>query len=355
LRIRLARNFIIMAGIVIFKSCLFLELNGILISNHVNFILLKDPVSSFGNFIKHNKNDKSLLKLVESWNNRIKITLQDLTFTKSQEYIKEIDVEHRTDLKNKYLGHFVSHYNKEKHINILNDEQMTIIDKNKSVILYCNGSQIGAVIRDAAPKNLLNHFGLKIKNTTTAHYVIRRGKNHAAVGNMHAHGMHSNFFDGQVEPYAYKDKALNPDAQRMFDDDGNTLANWLYEYGRKYLPFATSSYDEFKEKVKLGDDEIIGAVFCTKDYEAIGHIDNDRSEFAVGYVYDEGIVKEGYFFYPEYGVAIELASNSIWCWKTEAVHGTAKLNLSEGGTRYTAVITLTEKTAKAIEKNYIPK
>ena len=32
------------------------------------------------------------------------------------------------------------------------------------------------------------------------------------------------------------------------------------------------------------------------------------------------------------------------------MHGTAKLNLSEGGVRYTSTITLTEKTARAIEK-----
>ena len=62
------------------------------------------------------------------------------------------------------------------------------------------------------------------------------------------------------------------------------------------------------------------------------------------------IVKEGYFIYPEYGVAIKMTSNSIWCWQTHAVHDTAKLNLSEGGVRYTSAITLTEKTAKAIEK-----
>ena len=40
----------------------------------------------------------------------------------------------------------------------------------------------------------------------------------------------------------------------------------------------------------------------------MGHRDKDQTEFAIGYVYDKGIVKEGYFFYPEYGVAIELAS-----------------------------------------------
>uniref|UniRef100_U9TUM3 Uncharacterized protein n=1 Tax=Rhizophagus irregularis (strain DAOM 181602 / DAOM 197198 / MUCL 43194) TaxID=747089 RepID=U9TUM3_RHIID len=35
------------------------------------------------------------------------------------------------------------------------------------------------------------------------------------------------------------------------------------------------------------------------------------------------VLKKDIFFYPdEYGIAIELASNSIWCWLTKAVHGT---------------------------------
>ena len=95
---------------------------------------------------------------------------------------------------------------------------------------------------------------------------------------------------------------------------------------------------------------MVGAIFCAKNYEAIGHIDNDRSEWAIGFVYDEGEVNEGYFFYPEFGVAIEMTSNSIWCWKTKAVHGTAKLKLSTNSNRYTCALTLTEKTARTIER-----
>ena len=45
-----------------------------------------------------------------------------------------------------------------------------------------------------------------------------------------------------------------------------------------------------------------------------------------------------------------MTSNSIWCWKTRAVHGTALLNLSKGSIQYTSAITLTEKIAKAIER-----
>ena len=127
------------------------------------------------------------------------------------------------------------------------------------------------------------------------------------------------------------------------------MAKWLFESGEHYLPFATLSYENFKDQVALGNDDLIGAVFCTKNYEAAGHVDKNWSEYAIGYVHEEGTVNKGHFFYPRYGIAIEMASNSIWCWKSKAVHSTARLN-AELETWYTAVITLTENTAKSIEK-----
>jgi hypothetical protein len=116
------------------------------------------------------------------------------------------------------------------------------------------------------------------------------------------------------------------------------------------MPWITNSYEEFKNEVNLDEKQIIGALFCAENYEAVGHSDNDRTDWALGYVYEIGEVKEGHFFYPEFGVAIEMSSNSIWYWLTQAIHGTAKLDLSGGGVRYTAVISLTEKTARAIER-----
>src|SRR5579863_6418192 len=74
--------------------------------------------------------------------------------------------------------------------------------------------------------------------------------------------------------------------------------------------------------------------------------DKDRSKYVIVYVYEEGIFNKRFFFYPKYGIAIEISSNSIWCWLTQAVHGTSKLDLSEDGIRYTATITLTEKWQK---------
>ncbi len=82
----------------------------------------------------------------------------------------------------------------------------------------------------------------------------------------------------------------------------------------------------------------------------MGHRDDDRSEQALGFIYKEGIVKERIFFYPDYDVAIEISSNFIWYWKTNAVHDTIRLNFSKGRIRYTATIFLTKRTAKSIKR-----
>src|SRR5437763_16939483 len=60
--------------------------------------------------------------------------------------------------------------------------------------------------------------------------------------------------------------------------------------------YTTVSYEEFRDNLNLEENDIIGAVFCTKNYEAVGHRDKDRSEWAIGFVYEDGPVNDGYFF-----------------------------------------------------------
>lgn len=261
----------------------------------------------------------------------------------------DVEVDYCPDLAKKYLGKRVSCSDSDDSINLLKDLEIKIIGKNKSVILKYNGKAVGAVIRDAAIKKLSNHFGTKIKSIIEGHPIIKRGNSHASFGKMVGEGFRANPLDSGYDKYVYK--TSNPEEQKIICENGITLAKWLFEFGKQHLHWAVDSYEDFKNQSGLDDNEIIGAVFCTENYEAIGHKDNDRSKYAVGYVYEEGIVKDGFFFYPEYGIAIEMSSNSIWCWLTKAVHGTSKLDLSEGGIRYTAAITLSEKTAKAIERN----
>ena len=258
--------------------------------------------------------------------------------------IKNFTVKHRKDLAKEYFGKSVSCSD------LFEDNNIQIINKNHSVILTHEGNNVGAVIRNVALKNVSNYFGTIIKATIDAHYKINRGAQHSSsAGIMVAHGFRPNRTYPATYTYAYK-KDLSPNAKKIYENDGNTLGTWLLESSKFYLPSTILSYEKFKDEVKLEDGEIIGAVFCTENYEASVHRDEDRSEWAIGYVYEEGAVKDGYFFYPEYGVAIEMSSNSIWCWLPQAAHGTAKLNNTELDNRYTAVITLTEKTAKSIEK-----
>ena len=258
----------------------------------------------------------------------------------------EFYVKHKPDLAQKYLGKFVTWLQVEE------SDDFQIINKNQSVRILCNNECVGAVIRDIAKQDVMENFGRKMMLTTQAHYKINRGqKTHADSGKLVGYGPHAEFLNpNQSTTYAYAKKNLDPEEQKIRDEDGDSFGKWLYENAHNYLRWTMKSYEEFKKKISLEDEELIGAVFCAENYEAVGHKDNDRSEWAVGFCYDYPIpIKKGYFIYPEYGIAIEMTTNSLWCWKTKCVHGTATLDLN-GGTRYTSAITLTEKTAKAMEK-----
>ncbi|UZO15331.1 uncharacterized protein OCT59_006759 [Rhizophagus irregularis] len=211
----------------------------------------KDPLSTFSRHLINTKNEY----LLDIWKERVKITPKDL-----------------------------------KH----KDLEIKIIGKNKSVILKYNGKAVGAVIRDAAIKKLSNHFGIKIKSIIEGHPIIKRGKAHASFGKMVGDGFRPNRLNSGYDKYVYK--TSNPEEQKILCENGITLAKWLFEFGKQHLHWSVDSYEKFKNQSELDDNEIIGAVFCTENYEAIGHIDNDRSEYAVGYVYEEGIVKDGFFF-----------------------------------------------------------
>ncbi len=44
------------------------------------------------------------------------------------------------------------------------------------------------------------------------------------------------------------------------------------------MPWITKSYEDFKKAISLGNNEIIGALFCSKNYIAMGYYNDDRSE-----------------------------------------------------------------------------
>ncbi len=58
----------------------------------------------------------------------------------------------------------------------------------------------------------------------------------------------------------------------------------------------TKSYKDFKKAISLSNNEIIGALFYSKNYMAIGHHDDNRSKWALGFIYEEEVVKKRIFF-----------------------------------------------------------
>ena len=181
-----------------------------------------------------------------------------------------------------------------------------------------NNIYVNAVICDAAKKKVANHFRYKMKNIVDVHLKLNCKKSHAATGKLVSHGIWADPKKADTTgKYVYNDeKNLNLKKQKIYVKNKDGFRKWLYDYAKKYLTWTILSYEKFKEKVKLNDDENIGAVFYTKNYQVTSHWDKDWSEWAVGFVFDIDIVKEGYFIHPEYSVTIKLASNSIWYWRT---------------------------------------
>ncbi|UZN99369.1 uncharacterized protein OCT59_000646 [Rhizophagus irregularis] len=249
----------------------------------------KDPISTFSRYLS-NTNNEYLLNI---WKKKVKIIPKDLTHKGNMEMsMLDEEVNHRPDLAKKYLGKWVSCSESDNNsINLLEDLEIKIIDKNKSVILKCNGEAIGAVICDAAIKKLSEHFGIKIKSIIEGHPIIKRANSHASLGKMVGDRFRANRLKTGYDKYVYK--TSNPEQQKILCENGITLARWLFEFGKQHLHWAVISYEDFKNQLGLGDDEIIGAVFCTENYEAIGHKDNDRSKYAVE---RKGQLKMDFFF-----------------------------------------------------------
>src|SRR5436305_1798559 len=114
-------------------------------------------------------------------------------------------------------------YNPVEILNLLEE-----FSDDKFKVLFCDlenfnnciydHKPVGAVIRDAALKCILNHFGTKMKITVDAHHPLNRGKEHASSGIMIGHGSRSNRTSIPSYSYAYKEKDLGPNAQKILVD-----------------------------------------------------------------------------------------------------------------------------------------
>ena len=201
----------------------------------------------FSRYLLNSEEDKNLLDI---WNKRIKITPRDLEHN-ADINLPEVFITHRPDLAKKYLSKFVSCSEQHDHVNLLKDSEIEIIRKNQSIILIHDNKPVGAVIRDAALKHVKDHFGAKIKSMIEGHPVLNRGKSHKSNGPLVAHGYRPNRLDSGLGTYVYK--ASNPEEQKILDNNGSTLARWLFEYGKRHLPWTTISYEEFKNQVNLDE------------------------------------------------------------------------------------------------------
>src|SRR6266498_3584524 len=262
-------------------------------------------------FLNNHKCQESYRILLENWNGHIKVKIFKLNEIKEKSAFI-VNVDFRPELEEKYEGKFVS-ASASTLMSLSNDDinlsDLLVISQNKLVIFMYEDSIVGGVLRQVTSNKVINYYSSKTKTTVKAHLKIKRGKAHASEGTLIKHRKEKKFLGFHLGSYVYNNNSkLNPEVKKIFDSNRDSLAKWLYDNARRDMPWITKFYEDFKKAVSLGDNKIIGALFCSKNYMVMGHRDDDRSEWALEFVYEEGVVKEGIFFYPDYGVAIEMLS-----------------------------------------------
>jgi len=134
-------------------------------------------------------------------------------------------------LAERYLDKFVTC------LDVKTNNDLKIINKNQSIFIICDDKIIGAVIRDAAKKDIANYFGHKLTVTVKAHYKINHEKTHASSGTMVSYNSYAKFLDLKESTiYLYKkDLNFDPHKQKIYDEDDDSFRKWLYENAYNYL------------------------------------------------------------------------------------------------------------------------
>src|SRR6266498_861444 len=232
-------------------------------------------------FLNNRKRQESYRILLEDWNGRIKVKISELNEIKEKSTFI-VNVDFRPELGEKYEGKFISasvSISTSLSNDDINPSDFLIISQNKSVIFMCGNSIIGGVLRQVTSNKVANYYDLKTKITVKVHSKIKRGKAYAGEDTFVGHRKRKEFLDSYSGSYIYNNNSkLNLKAKKIFDSNRDSLAKWLYDNVRRDMPWITKSYEDFKKVVSLGDNEIIGALFCSKNYMAMGHRDDDRSE-----------------------------------------------------------------------------
>jgi len=177
---------------------------------------------------------------------------------------------------------------------------------------------------------------------------IMRGEACKHEGKMRAVGDRVDKGTGLLGKYAQKSD-LSVEAKRVAVLNGDWLLKFIFSLAKYIMPEAMEDYEDFTEKFNHDPDNPAGALFITHNYQASAHVDNDRTEFAIGYVMQNQTGLEGDFFYPSFGFRTPLTHNCLWGWRTQEIHGTARMK-EEKGSRFTCVLTLSERTARGFER-----
>ncbi len=109
-------------------------------------------------------NKNNYINLYESWKERINVTLSELDI-KVNKFFKDIKIDYRKDLVNKYLNNFFF---------LL--KNLKLINKNQSVYFIYNKKPVREIICNTAKKNVLDHFDYKLIIIIKAYSPIYYGK-----------------------------------------------------------------------------------------------------------------------------------------------------------------------------------
>ena len=106
---------------------------------------------------------------------------------------------------------------------------------------------------------------------------------------------------------------LNLNVRKLKVVLADMVAKVLYDVVRGSLPeYVSSSFEQFRAAVSLSEVEIVGALFSTINYQIVAHVDKDASLWSFGLVLqNDDVVKEGDFFYADYGAKLTLKHNMV--------------------------------------------
>ncbi|PRP78645.1 hypothetical protein PROFUN_13478 [Planoprotostelium fungivorum] len=171
--------------------------------------------------------------------------------------------------------------------------------------------------------------------------------NHRSLGGMRAAlGWRRNTRMG-LGTYAFQRKVTEQDRERMLDMS-RRMTKRVVSKARRHLPELTSDLEGFHKEHNM---EAAASTFITEEYQACGHIDKDRTTFSIGLCGQrDETLRGGWFYIASYGVSIQLNDNTMWFFRGRDVHGTSLIrNLDTRYPRYSVVVVLPEKTARAFE------